>query len=134
MITTKGMVLTNSAGLTLYWFVIDTPTKSNCNGACAAFWPPAKGTATAAAGVSLPGQLGTITRSDGSTQVTYDSHPLYTFKQDTAPGQINGNGLNASGGLWWAATPAGTKPAAASKSSPKPKASSSSAGGGGYGY
>src|SRR5713226_5781024 len=123
--TSKGTVLTNSAGLTLYWFAIDTPTKSNCNGTCATFWPPLKGTLKAAAGVSLPGTFGTITRSDGSTQVTYDSHPLYTFKQDTAPGQINGNGLSLSGGTWFAATPSGAKLAAA----PKPKSSSSSGGG-----
>jgi predicted lipoprotein with Yx(FWY)xxD motif len=128
MSTSKGTVLTNSAGLTLYWFAIDTPTKSNCNGTCATFWPPLKGTLKAAAGVSLSGTFGTITRSDGSTQVTYDSHPLYTFKQDTAPGQVNGNGLTLSGGKWFAETPSGAKLA------PKPKSSSSSGGGGGYGY
>ena len=130
MSTSKGTVLTNSAGLTLYWFVIDTPTKSNCSSStCVAFWPPLTGKAKAAAGVSLSGNFGTITRSDGSTQATYDGHPLYTFKQDTAPGQINGNGLNVSGGLWWAMTPTAAKLAAA----PKP-ASSSSSGSGGYGY
>jgi predicted lipoprotein with Yx(FWY)xxD motif len=127
MSTSKGTVMTNSAGLTLYWFAIDTKTKSNCNGSCATFWPPLKGTAKAASGASLTGQFGTITRSDGSTQATYDGHPLYTFKQDTAPGQINGNGLNLSGGLWWAETPSGAKLAAVPKSS-------SSSSSGGYGY
>ncbi len=127
MSTSKGTVLANSAGLTLYWFAIDTPTKSNCSGACASFWPPVTGKANVA-GTSLPGKFGTITRSDGSTQLTYDNHPLYTFKQDTAPGQVNGNGINTSGGLWWAMTPSGAKLAAA------PKSSSSSGGGGGYGY
>jgi predicted lipoprotein with Yx(FWY)xxD motif len=130
MSTSKGMVLTNSAGLTLYWFAIDSSSKSNCNGACATFWPPLKGTAKAA-GASLPGKFGTITRADGSTQATYDGHPLYTFKQDTAPGQINGNGLNLSGGLWWAETPSGAKLAAAPKSSSSSSPSPSS---GGYGY
>jgi len=128
MSTSKGTVLTDSAGLTVYWFAIDTSTKSNCNASCVTFWPPLKGPATAASGVSLPGTFGTITRSDGSTQATYDGHPLYTFKQDTAAGQINGNGLNTAGGLWWAATPSGAKLAAA------PQPSSSSSGGGGYGY
>jgi predicted lipoprotein with Yx(FWY)xxD motif len=125
-----GTVLTNSAGLTLYWFAIDTPAKSNCSGTCATFWPPVTGKEKVAAGVSVPGKFGTITRSDGSTQLTYDSHPLYTFKQDTAAGQVNGNGINTSGGLWWAVTPSGAKLAAA----PKPAASSSSGTSGGYGY
>jgi hypothetical protein len=78
--------------------------------------------------MSLPGKWGTISRS-GQLQATYDGHPLYTYKGDTAPGQVNGNGLNASGGLWWAVTPSGAKLAAAA---PSPAASSSSSGGGGY--
>jgi predicted lipoprotein with Yx(FWY)xxD motif len=86
------------------------------------------GTPTTAASVSLPGQWGTITRADGTTQATYDGHPLYLYRGDTAAGQTGGNGLNISGGLWWAMTPSGAKPA----SSPSPSSSSSS--GGGYGY
>ena len=116
-------VLTDAKGFTLYWFVPDTSTKSNCNGSCAQIWPPVTGPATAGAGVT--GKLGTITRSDGSTQATYDGHPLYTYTADTAPGQANGNGINASGGVWHEVTASG---AAASASSP----SASSGGGGGY--
>src|SRR5439155_11429193 len=116
-------VLTNAKGFTLYWFVPDTSTKSNCNGSCAQIWPPVTGPATAGAGVT--GKLGTITRSDGSTQATYDGHPLYTYTADTAPGQANGNGINASGGVWHEVTASG---AAAPASSP----SASSGGGGGY--
>jgi predicted lipoprotein with Yx(FWY)xxD motif len=91
-------VLTNSKGFTVYSFAPDTPTKSNCNGSCAQVWPPVKGPATAGPGVT--GKLGTITRSDGSTQATYNGHPLYTYVSDTAPGQAKGNGLNLSGGVW----------------------------------
>ena len=116
-------VLTNAKGFTLYWFVPDTATKSNCNGSCTTFWPPVKGPVTAGAGVS--GKLGTITRADGSTQATYNGHPLYTYAGDTAPGQNKGNGLNISGGVWHEVTTSGSAPAA----SP-----SASAGGGGYGY
>ncbi len=116
-------VLTSAKGFTLYWFVPDTSTKSNCNGSCAQIWPPVTGPATAGAGVT--GKLGTITRSDGSTQATYDGHPLYTYTADTAPGQANGNGINASGGVWHEVTASG---AAAPASSP----SASSGGGGGY--
>ena len=73
------------------------------------------------------GRVRTITRSDGSTQATFDGHPLYTFTGDTAPGQAKGNGLNAAGGLWHEITTSGTAaPAPASTSSP-------GSGGGGYG-
>jgi predicted lipoprotein with Yx(FWY)xxD motif len=126
--TKLGTVLTNSQGDTLYWFAIDTPTSSKCNGSCASYWPPVLGTPTAAAGTTLPHGFGTITRSDGSVQATYDGHPLYTYMGDTAAGQVNGNGSSASGGLWWAMTPSGAKAGAAPAASP----SSSSAGGGGY--
>src|SRR6266851_9819538 len=91
-------VLTNSAGMTMYWFAIDTSTASKCTGSCATYWPPVKGPLTAGSGVT--GTLGTITRSDGSTQATYDGHPLYTYAGDSAPGQAGGNGKNLSGGVW----------------------------------
>ncbi len=115
-------VLTNSQGFTLYWFAPDTPTTSKCNGSCASFWPPLAGPATAGPGVT--GKLGTITRADGSTQATYNGHPLYTYKGDTAPGQAKGNGVNASGGVWHEMT--------ASGSSGTSSSSGSSGGGGGY--
>jgi predicted lipoprotein with Yx(FWY)xxD motif len=91
-------VLTNGKGLTLYWFAPDTPVRSVCTGACAQYWPPLTGPATAGPGVT--GRLGTITRPDGSKQATYDGHPLYTYIADTAPGQARGNNLNLNGGVW----------------------------------
>jgi predicted lipoprotein with Yx(FWY)xxD motif len=113
-------VVVDSNGMTLYWFAIDTPTKSNCSGQCATFWPPVKGPLTAGSGVT--GTLGTITRSDGSTQATYDGHPLYTYIGDKSPGQNTGNGKNLSGGLWWEMTVSGSTPPAAA----------GAGGGGGY--
>jgi predicted lipoprotein with Yx(FWY)xxD motif len=115
-------VLTNSKGFTLYSFAPDTSTKSNCNGTCAQNWPPVKGPVT---GAGVTGTFGTITRSDGSVQATFDGHPLYAFVGDTAPGQNKGNGLNVAGGLWHEITTSGTAPAGSS---------SSGAGGGGGGY
>ena len=113
-------VLTNAGGFTLYWFAPDTTTKSNCNGGCAKIWPPVKGPVTAEAVVT--GTLGTITRSDGTVQATYNGHPLYTYTADTAPGQANGNGVNASGGVWHEVTLSG---------GPAPASSQTSSG---YGY
>jgi len=106
-------VLTNSKGLTLYSFAPDTSTKSNCNGACAAAWPPEKGPVTAS---GFTGTFGTITRSDGSTQATFHGHPLYTYVADTAPGQASGNGVNAFGGLWHEVPTSGAAAPAASTS------------------
>jgi predicted lipoprotein with Yx(FWY)xxD motif len=119
-------VLTNSKGFTLYWFALDTSTASKCTGGCAGVWPPVKG--PAAAGPGVTGRLGTITRSDGTVQATYNGHPLYTYTADTAPGQASGNGVSASGGVWHEVTASGAAvPAPSSSSSP-------GSGGGGYGY
>ena len=91
-------VLANAGGRTLYWFAPDTSSKSVCNGSCAVYWPPVKGSVKAGAGV--PGTLGTIRRADGSIQATYNGHPLYTYIGDSGPGQAHGNNLNLNGGLW----------------------------------
>jgi predicted lipoprotein with Yx(FWY)xxD motif len=91
-------VLTNAKGFTLYSFAPDTPATSKCYGSCAAYWPPVTGTAAAGQGVS--GRVGTIKRTDGSEQLTYNGHPLYTYIGDAAPGQARGNNLNLNGGLW----------------------------------
>jgi predicted lipoprotein with Yx(FWY)xxD motif len=115
-------VLTNAKGFTLYSFAPDTPTTSNCNGTCAQNWPPVQGPATAP---GIKGTFGTIKRSDGSAQATFDGHPLYTFVGDTAPGQNKGNGLNAAGGLWHEITTSGSVTAGGS---------TPGFGGGGYGY
>jgi len=118
--------MVNSAGHAIYWFAIDTSTKSNCSGSCATLWPPVTGPVAAAAGASLPGTFGTITRADGTTQATYMGHPLYTYAGDSSAGVVTGNGKNLSGGFWWAMTPSGSKPSGGA--APKPST------GGGYGY
>jgi predicted lipoprotein with Yx(FWY)xxD motif len=104
-------VLANAKGFTLYSFAPDTATKSACDGACATAWPPQ----TALAAVTSP--YATIKRSDGSSQLTFNGHPLYTFTGDTAPGTASGNGVSAFGGLWHE-VPASGGAAPAGSSSP----------------
>ena len=116
-------LLTNAKGFTLYWFVPDTSTASKCNGACAHYWPPVPGPASAGSGVT--GTLGVITRSNGAKQATWNGHPLYTYVADTAPGMAKGNGTNLSGGVWHDIVLSGK--AAAPKASHSPSS-------GGYGY
>ena len=120
-------VLVDSQGMTLYWFVPDTSSKSNCSGQCATYWPPVTGPLTAGSGVT--GTLGTITRSDGTKQATYLGHPLYTYVGDKGPGQNKGNGLNLSGGLWYEMTVSGSTPAPGAGST-----ATATSGGGAYGY
>jgi predicted lipoprotein with Yx(FWY)xxD motif len=91
-------VLTNANGITVYSFAPDSPAKSACYGSCAAYWPPVAGNESGGPGVT--GKIGTIKRTDGSTQATYDGHPLYTYIGDSAPGQDKGNKINLNGGLW----------------------------------
>lgn len=95
-------ILTNAAGLTLYYFTPDTSTKSACTGACATTWPPLlfNGTGSPTASTKLPSELTVYTNANGK-QVEYNTHPLYTYKGDTAPGQTNGDGV---GGKWFIAT------------------------------
>ena len=139
MITTKtssgGSFLTNSAGRAIYLFVADSTGKSTCDGACAAAWPPviATGQPTAAGGAQAS-DLGTITRSDGTKQVTYDGHPLYYFQGDTGPGTDKGQGIDGFGAKWWLVAPSGSSitTAVTISGSGSAPASSPSSGGGGY--
>jgi predicted lipoprotein with Yx(FWY)xxD motif len=91
-------LLTDSKGLTLYTFAPDSMNKSVCYGDCATYWPPVPGHVSAGPGVT--GNIGTITRTDGTTQATYDGHPLYTYIGDHSPGQDGGNNINLNGGVW----------------------------------
>jgi predicted lipoprotein with Yx(FWY)xxD motif len=104
-----GTVLVTSTGRTLYMLTADSPTASVCTGTCASVWPPltVTGTPTAGSGVKAS-ELGTITRSGGGHQVTYDGHPLYTFTKDTAAGQVNGEGINKFGGIWYVLSTSGS--------------------------
>jgi len=101
--TTLGLILVNSRGHTLYLFAKDRNGKSACTGSCAKFWPPllSQGKPSAGSGVK-PSLLGTTSRSNGSRQVTYNKHPLYTYVLDKRAGQTKGEGISAFGARWYA--------------------------------
>ena len=105
-----GKIIVDGRGRTLYLFAKDRNGKSACSGSCAVYWPPliASGKPKAGAGAKQS-LLGTTRRADGRMQVTYRHHPLYRYAGDSSKGQTNGQGLNASGGLWWVLSPAGNK-------------------------
>lgn len=106
-----GMVLVDSKGMTLYDFRADKGTESACYGACAEAWPPllTKGEPQPSNGADAS-LLGTTERKDGTMQVTYAGHPLYGFFEDKAPGEANGNDVDAFGGEWYALDSAGEEP------------------------
>jgi len=106
-----GMVLVDSDGMTLYDFHKDKGTTSSCYGACAGVWPPllTEGKPQVGNGASAA-QLGTTARKDGTTQVTYAGHPLYTYVADKKPGEANGNDIDDFGAEWYALQGNGEEP------------------------
>jgi predicted lipoprotein with Yx(FWY)xxD motif len=123
-----GQVLVNPRGHTLYLFKADQGTKSACTGACAGAWPPllVEGKPTLGKGVNAS-LVGTATRPEGTTQLTYNGHPLYLFAQDQKAGETNGQGVSAFGAAWFALNSAGNQVSAQ-------PSSSSPSGGGRLGY
>jgi predicted lipoprotein with Yx(FWY)xxD motif len=105
-----GKALVGSNGRTLYLFQADKNGTSACTGACAAAWPPDTVTGTPQAGSGLSQSLlGTITRADGTLQLTYNGHPLYYFAADAASGTDHGQGVKAFGAEWYVISAAGSK-------------------------
>ena len=106
-----GKVIVDSRGFTLYDFHKDQGTTSSCYGACAGVWPPLTTEGKPTGKMGLPASnLGTTKRKDGTTQVTFAGHPLYTYTADTKPGEANGNDITTYGGEWYALTPSGEEP------------------------
>lgn len=105
-----GTILVNGSTRPVYLFEADTGTTSTCTGACAAAWPPVvtKGTPKAT-GSARSAKLGTTKRADGTLQVTYAGHPLYTFARDTTAGKATGEDSNAFGAGWYVLAPSGKK-------------------------
>lgn len=106
--TDLGTVVVDGAGMTVYVFDRDTPGSgaSSCSGDCLAAWPPVVAASETPQVDGVTGEVGTITRDDGTLQVTLEGRPLYLWQNDTAPGDTTGQGVQ---GVWWVVTPDGTK-------------------------
>jgi predicted lipoprotein with Yx(FWY)xxD motif len=113
-----GTYLTDGSGKSLYLYTPDTTSTSTCYGQCIAFWPALLTNGAPTSGTGATGtMLGTSQRTDGTTQVTYNGHPLYYFKGDKSTGDTSGQGKE---GTWFLVTPAGTQIAAAASSAAAP--------------
>jgi predicted lipoprotein with Yx(FWY)xxD motif len=111
MVPELGKVIVDSDGFTLYDFHKDKGTTSSCYGGCASVWPPlTTGSAPKAGGGVSASKLGMTKRKDGTTQVTFAGHPLYTYVEDSKPGEANGNDVDLFGAEWYALTPSGKEP------------------------
>jgi predicted lipoprotein with Yx(FWY)xxD motif len=136
-----GTFLTTSSGHAVYLWSKDGNGMSACTGACTGAWPPVTTTGqVTASGGAKSSDLGTITRPDGTKQVTYDGHPLYFFAGDSGPGMASGQGNDGFGAKWWLVSPSGsdvttavssfTKSGSGTSAAPAATPASSSAGGG----
>ena len=96
--TSLGSVLVGPTGMTLYVFMPDTATSSACNGTCASTWPPLSGSLPSLGTGLNASDFGTITRADGTTQISFHGHPLYYYSGDQAPGDTKGQGI---GSKWY---------------------------------
>ena len=106
-----GQVIVDSEGMTLYDFHKDKGTTSACYGACESAWPPLTTSGKAQAkGGAQSSMLSTTERKDGTMQVTYNGHPLYTFVEDKKTGEAKGNDFTAFGAQWYALMPNGEEP------------------------
>jgi predicted lipoprotein with Yx(FWY)xxD motif len=128
----NGTYLTGASGRALYLWMADTGGRSNCSGQCAKFWPQVVTKTTPSVSDAASGSdIATVTRADGSKQVTYKGHPLYYFLEDSSAGSVKGQGSNNFGAKWWLVTPSGV---AITKASGSGAAGSSSTGGVGSAY
>jgi predicted lipoprotein with Yx(FWY)xxD motif len=105
-----GQIVVDAQGRTLYLFEADKGGKSLCDGPCASVWPPYVGNGTPQPGAGASSALiGTTTRGDGGTQVTYGGHPLYYYVGDKASGDVGGQDLDQFGAKWYVLDKAGQK-------------------------
>jgi predicted lipoprotein with Yx(FWY)xxD motif len=127
-----GTYLTDGQGRTVYMFAADKSGSSTCTGQCATYWPPVTGTAAHTSGAAVASMTGTISRPDGTMQITYAGHPLYLYAGDSKAGDTKGQGSDNFGAKWWLLDPQG-KPITGAAPAAKSTTSSSGSGGSGWG-
>lgn len=127
--TSKGAVLADASGHTLYILTSDKANQSACTGSCLSTWPPDIVASVPSSGGGISAQFGTFNRG-GQTQLTVNGMPVYRYAGDSAPGDVNGEGIQSYGGIWYAVSPSGAAIKSAGGSSSTP----STSGGGGYTY
>jgi len=101
---TSQQILTTPAGLTLYYLTSDSASAPKCSAACLTHWPPLLSTGQLALPSGVSGTLTAVQNPNGN-QVAYNGHLLYMFANDKSQGDAKGEGINAFGGTWHAATP-----------------------------
>jgi len=131
--TSLGKVLVDKQGFTLYMFAIDKMNKSNCNAACLHYWPAVKPEPAGMMATGVTGKLGSTKTPTGEPIATINGMPLYTYVGDHSPGDVNGQGFNGFGGLWWVVSPSGKVIKSSGSSNSGSSSGSSSSGGGGSG-
>jgi predicted lipoprotein with Yx(FWY)xxD motif len=97
-----GDILVDARGMSLYLYTKDAPSTSNCYDQCAAAWPPLLTDTSPMGPDAVASGLGTTTRTDGATQVTYNGRPLYYWAKDQKPGDVTGQNV---GGVWFVVNP-----------------------------
>lgn len=104
-----GPMLFNADRQAIYIWELEPTSTPQCYGDCAVAWPPVlTDGAPVASGDVQSGLLGTVQRTDGATQVTYNGHPLYYYV-DEGPGEVRCHNVATHGGLWWVITPEGNR-------------------------
>jgi predicted lipoprotein with Yx(FWY)xxD motif len=138
--TSDGTVLATPAGQTLYLLTSEAGGAIKCTGSCLSIWHPLtlrSGASAPVAGKGVAGTLGVVHRTSGEVQVTDNGYPLYTFVEDTGPGQTKGEGITfPGGGVWYlvsaSATSASASPVTGSSSAATSSSASAPSYGGGY--
>jgi predicted lipoprotein with Yx(FWY)xxD motif len=112
--TSLGKVLVDASGRTVYVLSTDGPNHSTCSASCLQLWP-----AVAPGGhAGVTAKVGSTATPSGTMTATVAGHPVYTFSGDQGPGDVNGEGLQDFGGVWYAVSPSGAAVTAAASSSP----------------
>ena len=132
--TSLGRVVVDSEGFTVYMLTADSPGRSTCSSDCLSTWPPvAEPSSGTPSSPDITAKVGEAQATTGSAMLTVGGWPVYTYAQDSAPGDVSGEGITSFGGTWYAIGPNG-QPVTGAAGSPSPSPSPSSGSGSSYSY